>query len=162
MNNKVVQIFIFVALAAVGLFLMDRFLSDTESNEPVKKSATIAKSASTTAIKAEKAQNDASFERVKVLADDMAAERAKAAENQDELEKQIVDLEADKLLQWAKAQRKKASLPGMTFVGMIKTCREIIKKYPNTNYARQAKELLRQVPEYRRRTYEITDEELGL
>ena len=141
---------------------MDRFLSDTESNEPVKKSATAAKSISETVTKAKKVQNDASFEKAKIQAEEAAAKQLKLAKPQDELERQIVDLEADKLLQWAKAQRKKAALPGMTWVGMIKTCREIIQKWPNTNYARQARELLRQVPEYRRRTYEITDEELGL
>lgn len=41
-------------------------------------------------------------------------------------------------------------------------CREVIRDYPDTKYAEEARMLLRQVPEHRRSTYNITDEELGL
>lgn len=41
-------------------------------------------------------------------------------------------------------------------------CREIMRDYPDTIYAEQARMLLRQVPESRRSTYNITNEELGL
>ncbi|MBL7214069.1 MAG: hypothetical protein ISS71_00155 [Phycisphaerae bacterium] len=44
----------------------------------------------------------------------------------------------------------------------IVACREVLKKYPNTEYAQQARELLRRVPPQYKKKYEITDEELGL
>ena len=44
----------------------------------------------------------------------------------------------------------------------IRMCRQIIKDYPNTKYANEARLLMRQVPERYRQRYEITDEELGL
>ena len=44
----------------------------------------------------------------------------------------------------------------------IRMCRRIIKDYPNTKYADEARLLMRQVPERYHKRYKITDEELGL
>lgn len=44
----------------------------------------------------------------------------------------------------------------------IEICREIIREYPNTKYAREARLLLRQVPENERARYNVTNEEMGL
>jgi len=44
----------------------------------------------------------------------------------------------------------------------VDMCREIMRDYPGTQYAEEARMLLRQVPENRRSTYNITNEELGL
>ncbi len=44
----------------------------------------------------------------------------------------------------------------------VDMCREIMRDYPGTIYAEEARMLLRQVPENRRSTYNITNEELGL
>jgi outer membrane protein assembly factor BamD (BamD/ComL family) len=44
----------------------------------------------------------------------------------------------------------------------IKTCREILEKYPNTEYSEKARMLLREVPERFRKRYGITNEEMGL
>ena len=44
----------------------------------------------------------------------------------------------------------------------IKACREIIEKYPNTEYSEKARMLLREVPERYRKRYGITNEEMGL
>lgn len=44
----------------------------------------------------------------------------------------------------------------------VDMCREIIRDYPGTKYADQAQQLLRQVPENKRATYNITNAELGL
>ena len=44
----------------------------------------------------------------------------------------------------------------------IDACRKVLEKYPDTKYADRARELLRKVPEWRRKTYKITNEELGL
>jgi hypothetical protein len=56
------------------------------------------------------------------------------------------------------AARKRAQ----TYKKGVEMCRKIIKSYPDTIYEQQARMLLRQVPEYKRSTYSITDEELGL
>lgn len=44
----------------------------------------------------------------------------------------------------------------------IRMCRQIIKDYPNTKYANEARLLMRQVPQRYHKRYKITDEELGL
>jgi len=44
----------------------------------------------------------------------------------------------------------------------VDLCREIIREYPNTKYAQEARLLLRQVPENERKRYSITNEEMGL
>ena len=44
----------------------------------------------------------------------------------------------------------------------IRMCRRIIKDYPNTKYANEARLLMRQVPKRYHKRYKITDEELGL
>jgi len=41
-------------------------------------------------------------------------------------------------------------------------CRDVIKTYPGTSYEREAREILRQIPEDQRSQFKITDEELGL
>jgi hypothetical protein len=51
---------------------------------------------------------------------------------------------------------------GLNYARGVKFCREIIKEYPGSEYADQARELMRQVPEQERARYKITDEELGL
>jgi hypothetical protein len=49
-----------------------------------------------------------------------------------------------------------------SYKNAVDNCREIIKKYPGTKYAEEARQLLRQIPENQRSRYNITDEELGL
>ena len=44
----------------------------------------------------------------------------------------------------------------------IETCRQIIKDYPGTKYAEEARMLLRRVSAKDRKKYKITNEELGL
>jgi len=44
----------------------------------------------------------------------------------------------------------------------VDMCREVLRDYPNTIYADQARQELRKVPENKRATYNITDAELGL
>ncbi len=52
--------------------------------------------------------------------------------------------------------------PGLNYREGVKLCREVMRKYPGSEYADQAQQLLRQVPEQERAQYGITDEELGL
>jgi hypothetical protein len=49
-----------------------------------------------------------------------------------------------------------------SYKNAVDNCREIIRKYPGTKYAEEARQLLRQIPENQRSRYNITDEELGL
>ncbi|MHC4883203.1 MAG: hypothetical protein ACYTCV_11500, partial [Planctomycetota bacterium] len=48
-----------------------------------------------------------------------------------------------------------------TYKQGVDMCREIIRKYPGTKYEHEARLLLRRVPEDKRGTYNIMDEELG-
>ena len=73
------------------------------------------------------------------------------------------EIKADKLLALAEVEigvcRK---MPARNPEKGIVACREVLKKYPGTKYAEQARELLRDVPQRYKEKYEITDEELGL
>lgn len=57
---------------------------------------------------------------------------------------------------------KMGSKPGLNYTRGVNLCREILKSYPDTEYAKQAQELLRQIPENQRARYNLTDQELGL
>lgn len=72
------------------------------------------------------------------------------------------ELQAQKLFEWALAQRKMARLPGMSYDKMVDACREIIEKWPNSVYAFKARRMLRDIPERYRKLYRITGEEMGL
>jgi len=49
-----------------------------------------------------------------------------------------------------------------TYKNGVETCRKVMREFPGTKYAYEAQTLLRQVPEYKRDQYGITDQELGL
>ena len=69
---------------------------------------------------------------------------------------------AEDLYQMAVVESKIAKKPMMSYQRMVNYCRQILELYPNTSYAPKARELLRQVPEYKRSQYHITNEEMGL
>lgn len=69
------------------------------------------------------------------------------------------DIEAQKLYQIAEISRKKGKF--ISYKKMVDACREIMQKYPNTQYAPMARDMLRQLPPGKRNLYKITDEELG-
>jgi hypothetical protein len=70
--------------------------------------------------------------------------------------------EAQKLLEYAKMFVQAGRKPILTSKQGVETCRRIIREYPNTKEAQEAKILLRSVPEAEQRRYGITDEEKGL
>ncbi|RKY07156.1 MAG: hypothetical protein DRP66_07340 [Planctomycetota bacterium] len=70
--------------------------------------------------------------------------------------------QAGKLLEYAKMFISAGRKPVLTSKKGIDTCRQIIRDYPNTKYEQEARMLLRRVPEYERKRYNITDEEMGL
>jgi hypothetical protein len=49
-----------------------------------------------------------------------------------------------------------------TYKKGVDMCRNIMRKYPDTKYAEEARKLLRKVPERHKERYNITDEETGL
>jgi len=73
------------------------------------------------------------------------------------------DIQAEKLLNTTRDLFMRAAQRRVTsYQNCVKNCREIIKQYPGTKYAEEARQLLRQIPENQRSRYSITDEELGL
>ena len=71
------------------------------------------------------------------------------------------EADAEKLWQMAKQQRKMGRLPGMTFGQAVQYARDIIEKYPKTEYAMKARRLLADLPYNAKQRYEITKEEMG-
>lgn len=71
-------------------------------------------------------------------------------------------VEAEQKWQWALNQRKMGRLPGMGYKNMVDTCREIIERWPESEYAFYAKRALADLPQRYRKMYKITDEETNL
>ncbi len=71
---------------------------------------------------------------------------------------------AEKLFETALAERKMGRLPGVKlgYKNMVEHCREIIRKWPESEYAFKAKRMLRDIPQRYRKRYNITDEETDL
>ena len=71
-------------------------------------------------------------------------------------------VEAQRLWEWALDQRKMGRLPVMGYGQMVKTCREIIRRWPGSEYAFKAKRALADLPEQYHKMYNITKEETDL
>jgi hypothetical protein len=71
-------------------------------------------------------------------------------------------VQAEKLFEMALFHSKQARLPGMTYKKMVDYCREIIQRWPESEYAFKAKRMLRHMPERHRETYDIAEEEIDL
>ena len=71
-------------------------------------------------------------------------------------------VQAEKLFEMALFHRKQARLPGMSYKKMVDYCREIIQRWPDSEYAFKAKRMLRHMPEQYRERYNITEEEIDL
>ena len=71
--------------------------------------------------------------------------------------------QAGKLQSFAEGLFGPAAKKGViTHKQTVELCRRIIKDYPNTPQAEQARQLLRQIPEAERKKYNVTNEEMGL
>jgi hypothetical protein len=68
---------------------------------------------------------------------------------------------ADQLYELAIAQRKMGRLPGVSYGAMVQYCREIIERYPGTEYAYKAKRMLADIPEREREKFHITNDEIN-
>jgi hypothetical protein len=71
------------------------------------------------------------------------------------------DAGASQLFELAIAQRKIGRLPAMHYGAMVQYCRQIIEKYPGSEYAYKAKRILADIPERERQRYSITDDEIN-
>jgi type IV secretory pathway VirB10-like protein len=71
-------------------------------------------------------------------------------------------IEAERLYEMAITERKMGRLPVMTYKRMVDYCREIIRKWPESEYAFKAKRLLADLPERFHQMYNITKEEIDL
>ena len=72
------------------------------------------------------------------------------------------EFEAQKLWIWVENQRKMGRLPVMGYGQMVKGCRDIIQRWPESKYAFFAKRALADLPERYREMYNITKEEIDL
>jgi len=72
------------------------------------------------------------------------------------------EMEAQKLWNWVENQRKMGRLPVMGYGQMVKGCRDIIERWPESKYAFFAKRALADLPQRYRQMYNITDEEIDL
>jgi hypothetical protein len=69
---------------------------------------------------------------------------------------------ASQLFELAITQRKMGRLPGVSYGAMVQYCREIIERYPGSEYAYKAKRMLADIPANYRERYHITDDEINL
>jgi hypothetical protein len=71
-------------------------------------------------------------------------------------------VDAEKLFEMAMFHRKQGRLPGMgSYKLMVDYCRQIIQRYPDTEYAFKARRMLGDLPARFRQQYNITDEEIN-
>mgnify|MGYP000170995582 CR=1 FL=1 len=69
--------------------------------------------------------------------------------------------EAQRKLTFAQNNMKMAQRGILGYQQVVAICRGIIQDYPDTEYAQQARELLRQIPEDKRAQFNLTEAELG-
>jgi hypothetical protein len=75
---------------------------------------------------------------------------------------QIEKIEAERLLSVALTHRKMGRLQGIGLNTMVQTCRQIIEKFPGSEYEFKAKRMLGDIPERFRGRFNITEEEIDL
>ena len=72
------------------------------------------------------------------------------------------EVQAQQMWEWVKTQRKMSRLPVMGYGQMVETCRNIIRRWPESKYAFYAKRALADLPERYQKMYNITKEEIDL
>lgn len=90
-----------------------------------------------------------------------------SSEDNEPTEEELIEnpslYEAAKKLEYAKTLFIPAGQKRfMTSKNGVETCREIFRRWPNTKYAEEARQLLRKIPPDEQKRYNITNEELGL
>jgi hypothetical protein len=69
------------------------------------------------------------------------------------------EIQAQKLHSMALEERKRSRLPMMTPKLMVDYCRQIIQRWPTSEYAFQAKRMLADIPDRYKKMYNVTDQE---
>ena len=75
---------------------------------------------------------------------------------------EIDSIEAERLFEFAMQQRKIGRLPGTGFKPMVDACRQIIQKFPGSEFDYKARRMLADIPQRYRERYKITKEETDL
>ena len=75
---------------------------------------------------------------------------------------EIDKIEAERLLNVAVPERSIGRLPMTGFKLMVDTCRQIIRRWPDSWYAYRAKQMLADMPQRFRKRYRVTGEEMDL
>jgi hypothetical protein len=75
---------------------------------------------------------------------------------------EIEDIQAQELLPWATAGRSIGRLPIMQYGLMVKACRQIEQRWPDSWYAFRAKQMLEEIAERYAANYKITEQELNI
>jgi outer membrane biosynthesis protein TonB len=73
---------------------------------------------------------------------------------------QAEETQAQRLFEHALQQRKMARLPGTPYGNMVDYCRQIIEKFPGSEYAWKARRMLGEVPRRYWSRYDITEDEI--
>jgi hypothetical protein len=68
---------------------------------------------------------------------------------------------AEQLFEMAITSRKMARLPGMSYGQMVNYCRDIIQKYPGSEFDYKARRMLGEVPREQWDRYKITEQEVN-
>ena len=71
-------------------------------------------------------------------------------------------IEAERLFEMAVASRKMGRLPVLTYGQMVIYCRQIIQRFPGSEFDFKARRILADIPESYRDQYKITPEEIDL
>jgi type IV secretory pathway VirB10-like protein len=75
---------------------------------------------------------------------------------------EIEEIEAERLFEYALQQRKIGRLPGPGYKPMVDACRQIMEKFPGSEFDYKARRMLADIPEKYRQRYNITKEEIDL
>ncbi len=66
---------------------------------------------------------------------------------------------AEQIWEWIKAERKMSRLPIFTYKKFVDHCRDLIKRFPGTEFEIKARRELGEVPQHKWKQYNITKEE---
>lgn len=72
------------------------------------------------------------------------------------------DVAAQQLLPWAATSRSIGRLPMMQYGPMVKACRDILQRWPESTYAFRAKQMLEEIYERHGAQYKITPQEMDI
>jgi hypothetical protein len=72
------------------------------------------------------------------------------------------DIEAQQLLPWAATGRSLGRLPMLQYGPMVKACRDILERWPDSSYAFRAKQMLEEIYERHGAQYRITPQEMDI